>query len=227
MTSKKEPFERIKSSRERLELFQSLSQLKLDLLCKAQEDSLFSFKINSVDPKEVRGRLVAIDKIPSQGGAAVMQVVLEQDRYFFNCELEISGNEASFKWDVPIYKLQRRSSFRIPIPESLEFSLNLIQLNGKAIFWEARVVDFSEGGIKCFLHDPDRQLSVADSLKLAVHAYHGKNLELEAVVRHAQKVAQYENIHLHYGIEFINVSASVKSKLVALSLDLQRRIVMP
>lgn len=227
MTSKKEPFERIKSSRERLELFQKLAQLKLDLLCKADEESLFNFKIQSVDPKLVRGRVVAVDRVPLKSGQAVMQVAIEQERFFFSCELELDGNEASFKWDVPIYKLQRRASFRIPIPAELEFNLNLIKWAGKTVFWEARVVDFSDGGVKCFLLDPDRRLQSGDSLTLAMHAYTGKSLELEAVVRHAQSVVQEGSLTVYYGLEFVNVSPGVKSKLVAMSLDLQRRIVLP
>lgn len=227
MSSKKEPFEKIKSSRERLELFQKLSQLKMELLCKADEEALFNFKINSVDPKLVRGRVVSADKAPLKSGPTVMQVAIEQERYFFSCELDLGENEASFKWDVPIYKLQRRASFRIPIPSELKFSLNLIQWNGKTIFWDARVVDFSEGGVKCYLLVPDKRLHSGDTLKLAMHAYTGKSLELEAVVRHTQKVNQEDTVVEYYGLEFVNLSTGLKSKLVAMSLDLQRRIIIP
>ena len=223
----KEPFEKVRSLVERKKILESLVKAKSQVICKGADDSLFYFNPSSiVGDSAIIGSSKPITGLPTRSVEVIGNFTVEPDRYFFRCPVKIQGDLHQFPLNMVIFRLQRRVSMRVRVPSNFPLAINIYQINGNNKIVTTKVVDLSAGGVRFQITDPkDLRLNLEDKLSIAVHPSSGRALELGAVVRHALQISVGLEKVFHYGCEFVTSSTVTKNRLLALSLELQQKII--
>ena len=68
------------------------------------------------------------------------------DRYFAQAYIQDTGTEFYLVIEGPIYKVQRRQSFRLRLPQDYPAINTVFELNGHKVNEKAKLIDISEGG---------------------------------------------------------------------------------
>jgi alginate biosynthesis protein Alg44 len=223
----KVPFEKVRSLVERRKILESLIKAKTQVICKGADDSLFYFNPTSIiGDSALIGSSKAITGLPTKNVEVIGNFTVEPDRYFFRCPVKIQGDLLQFPLNMVIFRLQRRASLRVKVPHNFPLAINIYQINGNSKVVTTKVIDLSAGGVRFKITDPkDLKLNLEDKLSIAVHPSSGRALELGAVVRHALQMQVGINKEIHYGCEFVTSSTVTKNRLLALSLELQQKII--
>ncbi|MFN7825327.1 MAG: flagellar brake protein [Pseudobdellovibrionaceae bacterium] len=235
MIDKKEPFEKIRSLIERRKLFEDLAQIRGEILCKGEDDSLFHFRPEKITSQKntqgqeichASGRVTPVDRLPESSTGVIGNFSIDQDRFFFMAPMEYDGQEGQFKVDFDIFKLQRRTNFRINVPASVPMYCNIVGVAEESVFHETKVADLSAGGIRLYFEGQGSHLAPGLNVKLSLHPPSGKSLDLTGVVRHVQSVVLNNSIIPQYGIEFQDLTGLQKNRLISMTLELQKRVIL-
>lgn len=231
------PFEKVRSLVERKKLFEGLLREQTEILCKGEDDSLFNMKpmVLSGD-SALQGFMTPIEKLPSEDTVILGNFSVGSEKYFFHAPLKIQEEEASFQISCEVFKLQRRNSVRLQIHPTYEMYLAITEFQGKSVYTMAHLSDVSAGGAKIFFSEAQAQmlnlgtsknpgLRIGDQFKCILRTGSKRNLELVSLVKHVQKSVYQDEIIEQYGIEFIELTPLLQNRLVAMTMDLQQRMV--
>ena len=75
-----------------------------------------------------------------------IQINERGDRYFAQAFVQDTGSEFYLVIEGPIYKVQRRQSFRLRLPQDYPAVNTVFELNGHQVNEKAKLIDISEGG---------------------------------------------------------------------------------
>ncbi len=223
----KEPFEKVRSLVERKKILESLVREKNQVVCKGTDESLFYFQPSSIiGSSAIVGTTKAITRIPKKNVEIVGNFVVDSDRFFFKGPLNVNGGIYQLPLTVAIFKLQRRIAVRVKVPSSYPIAINVYKVNEVSSLVATRVLDLSAGGVRIKVVEPkSARFNVGDQLSIAVHPSQGRVLELGAVIKHVLQAGSGARAELHYGCEFVTSSTVTKNRLLALSLELQQKII--
>ena len=234
----KSPFEKVKSLVERRKLFEALLREGGDILCKGDGEALFHFKPVSISREGLMsGSMLAIEKTLEQTGLVLGNFSVIGERFFFSTEFELMKNgEIKFAVSCEVYQLQRRSSIRLHVQQSLGVYLAITEFQNKAIYVIAQIADLSAGGAKIFFSDLDSPVAatansknpnfrVGDQFKAILHLGLKRSLEVQVAVKHIQQAVHLGQIVDHIGIEFIELTSVLRNRLLAMTMDLQHRMI--
>ena len=228
----KDPFEKIRSLVERKKLFTEVVALKSEIICKGSDESLFSFVPQKMMSESlVVGTIKSIERAPAPGEIEVLgNFMAEGERYFLTGPLKIAANEAILNVNSEIFKLQRRQSHRVIIPEDMKIFFTLTSLGNELMFLNAKFHDISVGGARIYFN-PFEIAKMAKVPKFVAgtkitgvfHTPSGKSIEVEGELKH---VLNLPNGVEHYGLELKTDKAAVKNRLMALVMDIQHKLVV-
>lgn len=238
MTQSKEPFEKVRSLVERRKLFQAVVEQKSEIVCKGKSDQLFLFEpigsdevihLNLGTSAVVYGHIRNLSPLPHIPIEVIGHFSLDLDRYFFRGSLIPAGSQFKDLYEIDgtcdVFKLQRRQTFRVPLPATTPIYLSLLKHNGKSIEADFKVADISAGGARVFRPRGDYPLTAGDEVSGVLHAPGGKTIEFKAEVRHLMDQAFQGEVVPHFGIEFVQRTEGFKNRMTALTMDLQHKIV--
>lgn len=234
------PFEKIRSLVERRKYFEELIRRKDAVVCKDDRDQLFSFfPTQMMNDSVVRGRCTAIDSMPVKSSQVIANFAIGEEKFFFQGPMTLlaSTDEVSIVIDSDLYKLQRRTHIRFQIEPEIRLHLVITKYHNKAVYIETQVSDISAGGVRIHFsqfpihshpgiataHNPG--LRQGDKFHAVIHPPSGKTLEVVCEVKHQLQSAVKGDEMDQYGCEFVELTPLLKNRLLALSMDLQKKIV--
>jgi c-di-GMP-binding flagellar brake protein YcgR len=218
-------FSLIKTQSERKALFHTLTEAQGAVVIKGLDEEPIAAKALR---QTESGWLVCELDSPSPRNFATLKAAphhivnfkINSDQYFFQSAISFSKNGLLLETIVELFQLQRRSSYRLTLPDQLGAFANIIQQNGNPYFLDAKILDYSTGGLRLQTASGMEQLKLDDQLTLAIHLGNRIPFQLEAKIKFSSK----KNESMIYGIEFINKTSLIENKLVALQLDMQSEI---
>lgn len=212
-------FQRIRSMVEARQIYARLPSEGQEIFCKG-EGALFAFRPERFDPKEgLEGLVVGLDDGLIENESVVVNFLLGTDRYYTVSEFQVTADRGLLKLSENLYKLERRSSFRLSIPKAWSNKCNIIQHNGKASFIPVEILDISQGGAKIVL--PIETLPTLASQQLVRGVFHIRNkwkLEIDGVVQHLIRKEGQFLVGLRFQVE----DERLKRRLLAMMLEMQR-----
>lgn len=224
--NKKQAFDKIRSAVERRHLFENAMKEKTVLLCKFGEDEdLVQLAVSAMQDEILVGRSEKPIRLQDQQ-TVLGNFAVGEDRYFFTGTVDIRGRYVSISTAVEVFKLERRKTLRVPVPEGYALTANLTEVNGRSIFQAAQVVDVSAGGIRLFLpqNPQGTGITVGSPLKGILRLPSTKTLDFDGTIRHLQTVSGENGDVRHFGLEFGACQASISQRLIVLTFDIQRKM---
>jgi hypothetical protein len=237
MSHGKPPFEKIRSQVEKRKLFQELINAKSEIVTKGDDDSFFQLVPQKIiNDSILLCGLINIEKLPQKDIKAIGNFSVGTDRYFFSGALKVMKDEAAFDISCDVFQLQRRATFRLSVRPQSGLFIALTKFDKKAIYVITQVADISAGGARVFFGETysttgitgtsvDPGLKMGSQFTCVIHPPSGKNIEVQAEVKHQQKAVVNGEITEQFGIEFINLSPLLKNRLTSMTLDLQQKFV--
>lgn len=210
---------------ERKALFRSVAADKLQISMKGSvNDEVFHLIAMQTEKDEaLLCHYTADSKHITVAQTVTVNFLYKNERYFLQTELSFSAGWAVLKTDMDLFQLQRRASARIDIPAKYEAIFSILHYGGKVHFVETRVCDVSAGGLKIeFVGKPE--LKLGDKLKGALRLGPRRAMEFEVEVRFAQKREVDGTQVQTAGLQFLNVTNILETRLLSLVMDLQREL---
>lgn len=233
----KTPFDKIRSLVERRKLFEQVIAQQGEITCKGSDESLFLFKPTAmVEGDFVQGTIVSIEKMPSVKTDLVGNFAVGTDRYFFTGVFASNGTQGAMNVNCDIFLLQRRASFRLSVRPQLGLFMAVIEFQGTPLYLIAHVADISAGGAKVYFGEShstsgitgtskDPGLKAGSRFKAVIHPPSGKNLEVLCEVKHVQRSVVNDQMVDQFGVEFVGLDHRVKNRLMAMTMDLQQKLI--
>lgn len=235
----KTPFEKIRSLIERRKYFEELIRRSDSVVCKDDRDQLFSFfPKKMLNDSTVQGTCTAIDSLPTKNSMVIANFGIGEEKFFFQGPMTLLKNsdEITIEIDSDLYKLQRRTHIRFQIEAEVRLHIIITKYHGKSVYIETQVSDISAGGVRIhFSQFPiyshpglatanNPGLRQGDKFHAVIHPPSGKTLEVVCEVKHQLQSAVKGDAMDQYGCEFVELTPLVKNRLLALSMDLQKKI---
>jgi c-di-GMP-binding flagellar brake protein YcgR len=146
-------------------------------------------------------------------------------------------NWAIIKLDVDLFKLQRRASARIEIPDEINAEFILKQLGSNKYDVLCKVKDVSTGGIKAELPIGAPTLKIGDRVQGILRFGNRRPFDFEMEARFVQKIATGEIIEEQTsvpflpsnqvqiaGFQFLKIDSVIESRMLTILMDIQREI---
>ncbi len=211
------------SEQQKKALLEKLAKLKGLLFCKTGKDLMIRVKVHRFD----KSKILTCEKIeqfypPPADEKMVMSFTIENEKYFFQSCL--TATEDDKLWEVSaeteLFKLQRRDSFRIRIPDSIKTTAILKTSDTNQAFASGSVIDLSSGGCKIQLPGifpviPGQTVN----FEMTIGRRHPFNVAGE--IRHVKKIAEPKPQQT-LGVMFRDMSAILESKLFTITMELHR-----
>lgn len=222
----KEIFTKIGSVEERQKLVDDLIRLKVEVVCKLENsDDLIRLDVLKSENKGVTCALrkgsLAPSGLPAQ---AVVSFELSNEKFFLATTL--SPLQAGYFdlriIDSPIFRLQRRQSYRVRLPDRYASKVELVRLNGAPSKVSGKIADLSTGGCRLKIIGERKSLNVNDVLEGKITLGGREPFEFRGQVRH-ERAETAPPAH-HFGIEFLELPPPVAARLFAITLELHREV---
>lgn len=140
-----------------------------------------------------------------------------KDRYFLNTRLVRVPGGWRLKNCGDFYRLNRRGSFRVLIPASIQLSFNIISASDELCMTTARLVEFSAGGAQIRWPGNTQGIRKGSLLKGNLIWFRGKSVPVTAEVKHQMKPGIF-------GISFLFADSVQANRLKLMSIELQQMV---
>lgn len=156
--------------------------------------------------------------------AVIVTFSIGQEKYFLKTTFHKQGHDFYYlNIDNILYRLQRRSSFRVSIPIGYGARVTIEDVNGTAANIKLPLADLSAGGFAFeTTSHMDIKLSKSDKIKgfITVGGKFGK--PFEGIVRHIASYGSKGSGLTRLGVEFDNMSQLDKEAFMKVTMELHR-----
>jgi hypothetical protein len=136
------------------------------------------------------------------------------EKYFAQAYTQDTGSHFFLVVEGPVYRVQRRQSFRLRLPTDYPMRVELFEMNGHRMNEKIKLLDISEGGCS---------LSVPLSLASSMGAYIGLNVKIGARPPFVQfghvRYLKADKLQVRFGVKF-DQNKELNSDLFNLTRDL-------
>ncbi len=216
-------FQQVKIPSEKKRILSEIVTTGAELIIKNDVESVLKVSV-----KKVENALLICEGNAGQfkGDLSELKVIyfsLGNERYFFYAVLKFGDDYISIDANTDIFHLQRRKNVRLNLPEEVNARCSIIQWGSTSGLIEAKVLDFSAGGLRLEFTEANPLFFSDDKIKLVIRFGNRRELNLEGVVRH---VMPRQNRHdsQTFGVQFLQVDKFLENKLMSLQLDIQSEI---
>jgi hypothetical protein len=211
----KAPFERVFSLIERKKLLKRVAADKTKIHIKSARNEVLEFKVQGLDEGfNLEGKIFGSQPRDFEKVTALFYI--EKDKYFLTTRLKQKGDSWVLLNDTNLYKLNRRTAFRVQVPTTMEMVLFITSIRNIEINKNVSVIEFSSGGARVHWYN-DRKLSPGTPLKGVLQWGKGKVLPIDAVIMHSPAPGVF-------GLRFINLTNITMNRLKLLSLEVQQSL---
>ena len=168
-------------------------------------------------------RALSLEDLIRMNGRVTCNFTHENERYFFQTDLEMEGDEVRLNCaEVDLYQLQRRKNTRLFFPENYDAGFNITEYKGKSYFIFAKIKDISAGGCKVIIPKQDPAFVVGSQFSGFLRVGHRKPLPLVAEVRHVLEETK-DNAQV-FGVQFVEINSVIENRLLSMMVDIQREL---
>jgi hypothetical protein len=235
--AKKDIFKKVSVS-ERKTLFREMVKARDILTIKGETEDPFHLIAIQVEKDEfLMCHHTADSKGQSKPQTVVANFTHENDQYFCRTDLTFNLNWAILKLDLDLFKLQRRASARIEIPDEINAEFILKQFGPNKYDVICKVKDVSTGGIKAEMPIGAPDLKIGDTVQGILRFGNRRPFEFELEARFVQKISTGEVIteqtSVPYlpsnqvqitGFQFLKIDSVIESRMLTILMDIQREI---
>lgn len=140
-----------------------------------------------------------------------------KDRYFLNTRIVRVPTGWRLKNCGDFYKLNRRGSFRVEVPASIQLGFNVISASGELCMTTARLVEFSAGGAQIRWPANASTIKKGSLLKGNLIWFRGRTVPVTAEVKHQMKPGIF-------GVSFLFSDSVQANRLKLMSVELQQMV---
>ncbi len=217
-------FSKVSTRRERERAFVLLVESKSNIDCQTTDKKIFSLKSDHIKDSEL---VVFCEQLRIQTEIPVILTFnIGQEKYFAKTTIKPHDLQSHFRvnLEADLFKLQRRNSFRVAIPQGYNAKTSIIQVDDKS-FKNRKfpLFDISGGGFS-FEIQPDKDFDISQNqIVLGVLEIGGKfTKNFKAVVRHAGKVGSQGSGLRKIGLEFQEMKPKDQEDIVKVVMDIHR-----
>jgi hypothetical protein len=216
-------FSKVSTRKERERAFVLMTDTKTNLECQLTDKNII---ILTADHLQDSNMVVLADtkNIPLNEDV-IITFNIGQEKYFM--KTYITGhdfaNHFCVNLDAPLFKLQRRDSSRVNIPQGYLAKITINQIDNQKISKKFPLFDLSGGGIS-FEIPPENNMEIAkDQLIIGEMEIGGKfKKPFSAVVRHCVRVGSQGSGLKKVGAEFMNMSPNEQAEIIKIVMDIHR-----
>lgn len=202
----------------------------------AAAGTLLLIKVENQDVRQILARNISEDKFLEcdfkpgfefdlkVSEVAVVNLSYGEDRYFFSGVVSVVNEKVYIDIQGDLFYLQRRRSARMEIPEGYPAKARIIDLNGKNLPFDFKIVDFSSGGCRISLASMEPLIKVGAKFKLMITLGHRSSFDTEVDVRHVKEINTLKDLPQVMGVQFTSTDVAFESKMLNLYMDVQREI---
>lgn len=197
----------------------------IEVVGKGVGDSIFYFTF----VKNINGKSLVVSLSPGSPAILRDEVLIvnfshSQDRYFFQSEI-VLGEGLLLAVPDELFILQRRKTPRLSLPPEYPGHLNIVDLSGKRVFLETKILDFSSGGCRVLYPSLEPNFLVDLEFKAFLHVGKKNPFELHMQVRHwVEAVLTDGKKGQIFGLQFKFQSLIEENRLLVMFMDLQREV---
>lgn len=218
-------FKRISKKEERNKIVFDFVQSQSEILTKI-DGNIYKFKPTRLKAQSI----VCIPIDPSHKPEYVSEdgvhsFFLGGEKYFFKGPMSIGNGVFEIVYDVDLFHLQRRQSYRIKIPESYTSSAVVMTINAKHVdAIQGKVQDLSAGG--CAIELPaETEIKMNDQLHVEIWLKNKKVIETPAMVKYVgQPRDKGKKKTVSFGVEFKPNEKFLEQRVFALTVELYREL---
>lgn len=216
-------FSKIKAAAEREKLFEDASHSKITVFCKGLSEKIYPLKIIKKEGQTLRCAFIKESLHESQ--KVIIMMNLGEDKFFFSADL-IKGakQSASLELNEDVYKLQRRSHFRINIPDNLQSHFETIAINGSQQVFKFDIVDVSGGGLRLRTQTRYMMLKKGDTLEGTIKFRNKTNITAALNVRYSRTSRSDKKEFTYIGVMFDPITPQLEHKMSAITMELYREL---
>lgn len=156
-------------------------------------------------------------------GSLILTFFIGGEKYFFQTNYEVVGDQITLFCENPLFHLQRRLDYRIRIPGGYQALFEIVALNGVTHKRSILLQDLSGGGCRIKVDPKVLFLKTQDELKGHLYLPDRNPIGVTGSVRHI-RVEGYGEGPLICGIQFIGLTEPIKNKIIAVVMDLYREL---
>lgn len=214
----KAPFERIFSLSERKKILANVLKDKVKIIVKIDKNLVFEVKAEELNSAFDLSGVLRGQEVPSVRNFDKVTILfhVENERYFMTTQFKLDGTKWSIVSSPHVYKFNRRSAFRVHIPEKTEVVFQIFAVRNIEMNKKARIIEMSSNGARMkFLGET--RFSSGTILKGTLQWGKGKLLPVDALIVHSPAKNTY-------GVRFVNLTGTTMNRLKMLSVEIQREI---
>ncbi|MFK8138291.1 MAG: flagellar brake protein [Bdellovibrionales bacterium] len=158
------------------------------------------------------------------GTKCVLMFNVGVEKYFLNSEIRsCADGDFALSLDVPLFKLQRRSNFRVEPPDSWNCSVTLLKRNNESLDETFRVNDISAGGLS-FMTDMNHPLKAIQNDQVeGFFNFEGKlKAHFEGKIKNSLSMGSRGSGVFRIGIEFDSLDDKIIIQLTEILMEIQR-----
>lgn len=217
-------FSKVSTRKERERAFLLLVESKTSIDCQTYDKKIYSLKADHIKDSDL---IVFCDSLSIQIETPVILTFnIGQEKYFSKTSLKKHDFESHFKinLDTDLFKLQRRNSFRVALPQGYNAKATITAIDSKK-FTNKKfpLFDISGGGFSLEIL-PNKEFDIAQNQTVeGILEIGGKfNKPFRATVRYAGKVGSQGSGLRKIGLEFTDMKPKDQEEIIKIVMDLHR-----
>lgn len=217
-------FSKVSTRRERERAFLLLTESKSNIDCQLPNKKSFNLLPDHIKDSNL---IVYNEKLEIESETPVILTFnIGAEKYFAKTTMRIHDFQSHFivNLDIDLFKLQRRNSFRVSIPQGYNAKTTITQVDDKK-FTNKKfpLYDISGGGFS-FEIRPDKDFDIGRGQTIqGILDIGGKfNKPFKATVRYSGKVGSEGSGLRKIGLEFIDLYPKEKEEIVKVVMDIHR-----
>ncbi len=196
-------FQMIPRSAERDQLLSEFANQQSDLFIKFTDQKTLLTKVKKWIPPFKLQLTYPISMRPLTQEQLSIQINHNGDRFFSQAFVLDTGTEFFVVIEGPLYKVQRRQSFRLRLPANYPAHVQVFELNGHRMSEQAKLVDISEGGCS---------LKISQGIKWDMGSHIGLKLKIGARAEFIEyghvRFSKATKNEFEFGVQFLKETGS-------------------
>jgi c-di-GMP-binding flagellar brake protein YcgR len=210
------------SQKELIQIMQDLAYLKIDIICKGESEHLATVKASECELKKSQLECIEKSTHPLKNGENYLgYFLLHNEKYYFKSTAISKSDTFIIPFPDNLYKLQRRQSYRVKIPDNQKLFLDISTLDGLEFSSHCRLIDLSSKGCRITVDDYDEIFMKDCLISGTLLVKENLKINIQGQIKHSTKSLSSSDSKI-CGIEFTPISPATENQLFSLTMELYK-----
>lgn len=216
-------FSKVSTRKERERAFVLMTDTKANIECQLKNKSILNLTANHLVDSYMVVLADTLD-VPLQE-EVIVTFNIGQEKYFMKTTFTDHdlANHYCMSLDTSLFKLQRRDSFRVSIPQGYSAKIHVHQIDNRKVDKKFCLFDLSGGGLSFEIPaNVPTEAKKGEILTAEIEIGGRFKKEFSALIRHCIAVGSQGSGLKKIGIEFTNMSPNDQSEIIKVVMDIHR-----